>query len=62
MEFEVGMPVKICKGSFENYNGKIEEVFTDRAKLRVTVFIFGRSTPVEVEFSQVQRLSDKNSE
>jgi transcriptional antiterminator NusG len=55
VQFEVGETVTITDGAFENFEGTIENVDADRSKLRVMVSIFGRSTPVEVEYWQVER-------
>ncbi len=56
VEFEIGDGVKIKSGPFENYDGVIEEINPAKGVLRVSVSIFGRSTPVELEYSQVERL------
>ncbi len=53
--FEVGEAVKITDGPFMNFSGVIEEIDPDRGKLKVTVAIFGRSAPVELEYWQVER-------
>ena len=55
VDFEVGETVTIKEGPFENFEGVIEGVDPDRGKLRLSVSIFGRSTPVEVEYWQVDR-------
>jgi transcriptional antiterminator NusG len=55
IEFEVGETVRIKDGAFENFEGKIEEIDAERGKLKLMVSIFGRSTPVELEFWQVGR-------
>ena len=55
IDFEVGETVKINDGPFLNFNGVIEEIEPDRGKLRVTVNIFGRNTPVELEYWQVEK-------
>ncbi len=55
IEFEMGQRVRIKEGPFQNYEGAVEEIFPDKGVLRVNVFIFGRSTPVELEYHQVER-------
>ncbi len=55
IEFEVGERVRIREGPFQNYEGFVEEVFPAKGLLRVNVHIFGRSTPVELEYYQVER-------
>jgi transcription termination/antitermination protein NusG len=54
--FEQGEPVKIIDGPFSNFSGVVEEVNLDRNTLKVNVTIFGRQTPVELDFLQVQKL------
>jgi transcriptional antiterminator NusG len=54
--FNVGESVKIVGGPFDTFTGKIEEVNAEKGKLRVMVGIFGRSTPVEVDFTQVEQI------
>lgn len=54
--FVVGETVRIVDGPFNTFTGQVEEVNDERAKLRVTVGIFGRSTPVELDFLQVEKL------
>jgi transcriptional antiterminator NusG len=53
--FEIGEVVRINSGAFENFEGSIEEIDNERGKLKLMVSIFGRSTPVELEFWQVER-------
>ncbi|MBV8902544.1 MAG: transcription termination/antitermination protein NusG [Acidobacteriia bacterium] len=56
MSFEKGETVKIIDGPFTNFSGKVDEVNTERNTLRVMVTIFGRSTPVELDFLQVEKI------
>jgi transcriptional antiterminator NusG len=55
MEFEKGETVRVVEGPFANFNGLVDEVRPDKGKLRVMVSIFGRATPVELDFMQVQK-------
>jgi transcriptional antiterminator NusG len=55
--FILGETIKIIEGPFNDFNGVIEEVNEEKKKLKVTVKIFGRSTPVELNFMQVEKLS-----
>jgi transcriptional antiterminator NusG len=56
MTFEKGETVKIIDGPFTNFSGKVDEVNAERSTLRVLVTIFGRSTPVELDFLQVEKI------
>ncbi len=58
VQYSVGEEVKINDGPFSNLTGRIDEIDPDRGKLRVSVSIFGRFTPVELEYWQVQRSTE----
>lgn len=56
IDYSIGQSLRVISGPFQNFIGSVEEIFADKGKLRVLISMFGRDTPVELDFSQVEKV------
>jgi transcriptional antiterminator NusG len=57
IDLDLGESVRVITGPFENFIGTVDEIYPEKSKLKVLVSMFGRETPVELEFTQIEKLA-----